>query len=62
MGLETFEAIRGRDYNWILAVSVITALLTMAGLLLSDILYAIADPRMTRGVQGAHGEGKGDGT
>jgi peptide/nickel transport system permease protein len=47
MGLETFEAIRGRDYNWILAVSFITALLTLFGILLSDVLYAIADPRIT---------------
>lgn len=60
MGLETFEAIRHRDYNWILAVSVLSAVLTMAGLLLSDILYAFVDPRMTRGVEGArwdHPEG-----
>lgn len=47
MGLETFEAIRGRDYNWILAVSFLTALLTLFGILLSDILYAIVDPRIT---------------
>ncbi|MDI7267760.1 MAG: ABC transporter permease subunit [Myxococcota bacterium] len=52
MGLETFEAIRSRDYNWILAVSVMSGLLTMAGLLLSDILYAMLDPRMARGVEG----------
>lgn len=47
MGLETFEAIRGRDYNWILAVSFLTALLTLFGILLSDVLYAIVDPRIT---------------
>ncbi len=47
MGLETFEAIRGRDYNWILAVSFLTALLTLFGILLSDILYALVDPRIT---------------
>jgi peptide/nickel transport system permease protein len=59
MGLETFEAIRARDYNWILAVSVMSALLTMAGLLLSDVLYAWVDPRMTRGVEGRRFEGRG---
>jgi peptide/nickel transport system permease protein len=47
MGLETFEAIRNRDYNWILAVSVLTALLTLLGILLSDVMYAVVDPRIT---------------
>jgi len=61
MGLETFEAIRARDYNWILAVSVISALLTMVGLLLSDILYAVIDPRMTRGVEGSEAADRGGG-
>jgi peptide/nickel transport system permease protein len=59
MGLETFEAIRQRDYNWILAVSVMSALLTMIGLLISDILYAVIDPRMRQGVEGRRGEGGG---
>jgi len=59
MGLETFEAIRQRDYNWILAVSVMSALLTMLGLLLSDILYAVIDPRMRQGVEGGKAEGRG---
>jgi peptide/nickel transport system permease protein len=56
MGLETFEAIRQRDYNWILAVSVMSAVLTMIGLLVSDILYAVIDPRMRQGVEGRPGE------
>ncbi len=47
MGLETFEAIRNRDYNWILAVSFLTAIMTLCGILLSDVLYAIVDPRIT---------------
>lgn len=49
MGLETFEAIRTRDYNWILAVTLITAVLTVAGMILADIFYAIVDPRITFG-------------
>lgn len=61
MGLETFEAIRTRDYNWILAVSVLSAVLTMVGLLLSDILYAFIDPRMTRAVAGSERAGRGGG-
>jgi len=47
MGLETFEAIRGRDYNWILAVAFITSILTVAGMIISDILYAVVDPRIS---------------
>jgi peptide/nickel transport system permease protein len=61
MGLETFEAIRQRDYNWILIVSVMSAVLTMLGLLLSDILYAVVDPRMRQGVEGAKRDGRGGG-
>jgi len=49
MGLETFEAIRGRDYNWIMAVTTITAVLTMLGIIISDLLYAVADPRLEPG-------------
>ncbi|MFH1437019.1 MAG: ABC transporter permease subunit [Pseudomonadota bacterium] len=47
MGLETFEAIRNRDYNWILSVAFITSMLTVAGMLISDILYAVIDPRIS---------------
>ncbi len=46
MGLETFEAIRTHDYNWIMAVVTISAVLTMVGILFSDVLYALIDPRV----------------
>jgi peptide/nickel transport system permease protein len=46
MGLETFEAIRSHDYNWIMAVVTLSAVLTMVGILLSDVVYAIIDPRV----------------
>jgi peptide/nickel transport system permease protein len=46
MGLETFEAIRSHDYNWIMAVVTLSAVLTMVGILISDIIYAIIDPRV----------------
>lgn len=46
MGLETFEAIRNRDLNWIMATVTLTAVLTMVGILLSDLLYALVDPRI----------------
>jgi len=48
MGLETFEAIRSRDYNWVLAVAFITSILTVIGMILADFLYAIVDPRIRR--------------
>ncbi len=47
MGLLTFEAFLNRDYPVIMAVSVLTALLTLAGLILSDLAYALADPRIS---------------
>lgn len=49
MGLETFEAIRTHDYNWIMAVVTISAVLTMVGILASDLLYAVLDPRVRVG-------------
>jgi peptide/nickel transport system permease protein len=49
MGLETLNAIRGRDINWIMAAVTVTSLVTMAGMLLADILYAFVDPRIQMG-------------
>ena len=54
MGLETFEAIRTRDLNWIMASVSLTAVMTMVGLLVSDILYAIVDPRISVGEGGTN--------
>jgi peptide/nickel transport system permease protein len=49
MGSETVLAIHNQNYPMIVAVFTITALLTMTGILVSDILYAIADPRIRFG-------------
>lgn len=46
MGRLSFEAILSRDYPLIMGILSITALLTLAGLILSDILYAVVDPRI----------------
>jgi len=46
LGLLTFQALTARDYPVILAVFTITAVLTLVGILLSDILYAVVDPRI----------------
>lgn len=47
MGLLTYEAILSRDYPVIMATTTIDALLTLVGILLSDVLYAVVDPRIT---------------
>lgn len=47
MGLETFIAIQNQNYPMIIAVFTITGILTLVGYLVSDILYAIADPRIS---------------
>jgi len=47
MGQLSFNAVLYRDYPIIMAVTTISAMLTLFGILLSDLLYAIVDPRIT---------------
>ncbi len=49
MGSLGFEAITGRDYPIVMAVFTISAVLTLIGILFSDILYSFVDPRITFG-------------
>ncbi len=46
MGRYAYEALVNREYNVIMATTLISGLMTMAGILISDILYAVADPRI----------------
>jgi peptide/nickel transport system permease protein len=46
MGLWTVEAIYQRDYNVILAVELFSTILVLFGLLLTDLSYALVDPRI----------------
>jgi peptide/nickel transport system permease protein len=46
MGMLAFEAILSRDIPVIMAISSISALLTLAGILSSDLAYALVDPRI----------------
>ncbi len=46
MGRMAYEAILGRDYPVILTVNFITAVLVLAGTLVSDLLYMVVDPRI----------------
>jgi len=52
MGLLAFEAVTTRDYNVVMAVATIAGTLNLLGLLLADVAYAIADPRITFGRSG----------
>ncbi len=47
MGQLSFNAVLFRDYPIIMAVTTISAMLTLFGILLSDLLYAFVDPRIT---------------
>jgi peptide/nickel transport system permease protein len=47
MGIEVFLAISNKDYPMIITVFTITGVLTLIGYLIADLLYAVADPRIT---------------
>ncbi len=49
MGRLAFEAVLSRDYPLIMGEVTIASLLTLAGLLLSDLLYVAVDPRIKLG-------------
>jgi peptide/nickel transport system permease protein len=51
MGLLSFEALRALDYPMIMAVFTISAVLTLVGMLVSDVLYSVADPRISYGAR-----------
>jgi peptide/nickel transport system permease protein len=47
MGLEAYQAITTQNYPMIIAVLTLTSVFTLIGYLVSDILYAAVDPRIT---------------
>ena len=49
MGQMMFQAILTRDYSLIMGITTVTAVITMLGILLTDVLYAIVDPRISYG-------------
>jgi peptide/nickel transport system permease protein len=49
MGFVALEAIRLPDYPVVITIVAFTAVVTMLGILLSDVLYAIVDPRIRFG-------------
>jgi peptide/nickel transport system permease protein len=46
MGRLSFDSVLSRDYPTVMGILTISALLTLVGLILSDILYALTDPRI----------------
>ena len=47
MGQLTFDAVLSRDYPVIMASFTISAMLTLVGILIADILYTFVDPRIS---------------
>lgn len=47
MGLLAFRAVQNRDYDVVQSLALIAGILNLSGLLLADMLYALADPRIT---------------
>lgn len=47
MGRLGFESVLTRDYPVIMAIAFISAFLTLLSILITDILYAVVDPRIT---------------
>ncbi len=53
MGNVTLQAIRRTDYPLVITSVAFVGIVTMLGILLSDILYAVVDPRIRYGEEGA---------
>jgi peptide/nickel transport system permease protein len=47
MGWLGFESIQARDYPVTMAITTFSAVLTMLGMLVSDLLYGVVDPRIS---------------
>jgi peptide/nickel transport system permease protein len=46
MGYLSYEAVFSRDYPLLMGIFTVSALLTLAGILISDFLYTLIDPRI----------------
>lgn len=47
MGQLSIASIYNRDYNMIMGIQLISAILVLIGILISDLLYALVDPRIS---------------
>ena len=46
LGRLAFDAAMGQDYPMVMALTVLVAVVTLVGLILSDVLHALVDPRV----------------
>ena len=46
MGKYAFEGLMQRDYFVVMATTTLSAVMTLLGILLSDLIYALVDPRI----------------
>ncbi len=53
MGLLALEAIRLPDYPLVITIVAFIAVMTMIGILISDVMYALVDPRIRYGDEGS---------
>jgi peptide/nickel transport system permease protein len=53
MGALSYDAVFSRDYPLLMGIFTLSALLTLAGILISDFLYTLVDPRITYGKRAA---------
>jgi peptide/nickel transport system permease protein len=42
-----FESVLSRDYPVIMAIATISAVLTLIGILIADLIYVLVDPRIS---------------
>jgi ABC-type dipeptide/oligopeptide/nickel transport system permease component len=47
MGRLSFDSIQAKDYNTLMALTYVEAIVVMASILISDLLYVVVDPRIT---------------
>lgn len=47
MGNLGFDAILSRDYDMVMAITTLSAMLVLLGMLVSDLLYTVVDPRIS---------------
>ena len=47
MGKLAVEAVKGRDRELVLSLTLVSGCLTLIGYLIADVCYAIADPRVS---------------
>lgn len=52
MGRLLFESASQRDYPVVLGITFVAAILSVIGYLLTDIVYAFADPRVKQSLEG----------